>query len=295
MSDPLLRKKDEMARSIGVGVVAILGVVGMVAARSAAQQMPRDRTTSDQRATERAAFDRKAAELEQAAAQQPGNAQAQHLVASFYYEKARDVALSAEERRGYIDRGVAAEDRALAADPDYVEALVYKNILLRTRATMELDPAVQAALVREADALRSRALELAQAQRTKAIPEGTLVNTNAPPPPPPPPPPGGVSEPIKWVYADTQITAAANAPVKTKDVRPIYAPMVIASGYKGEVIVEANVDARGKVAQVRVIKSQPMLTQAAIDAVRQWEFDPATVAAGGSVITVTANFTPPAR
>ena len=90
-----------------------------------------------------------------------------------------------------------------------------------------------------------------------------MVNTNVPPPPPPPPPPGGVSEPIKWVYAETQVTAAANVPVKTKDVRPIFAPMVIASGYKGEVVVEANVDARGKVAQVRVIKSQPMLTQAA--------------------------------
>jgi len=49
------------------------------------------------------------------------------------------------------------------------------------------------------------------------------------------------------------------------------------------------------VAQLRVVKTQPMLTQATIDAVRQWEFDPKTVAAGGSVITVTANFTPPAR
>ena len=88
---------------------------------------------------------------------------------------------------------------------------------------------------------------------------------------------------------------AANAPVKTRDVRPIFAPMVIASGYKGEVVLEANVDARGKVAQVRVIKSQPMLTQAAIDAVRQWEFDPKTVAAGGAVVTVTATFTPPSR
>ena len=71
--------------------------------------------------------------------------------------------------------------------------------------------------------------------------------------------------------------------------------MVIASGYKGEVVLEATIDAAGKVAQVRVIKSQPMLTQAAIDAVRQWEFDPATVDAGGSLITVTARFTPPAR
>ena len=277
-------------------VVIALSVVGAaLAARSAAQQMPRDRTMSDQRATERAAFDRKAAELEQAAAQQPGNAQAQHLVGPFYYEKSRDVALSANERRGYLDRGIAAEDRALAADPEYVEALVYKNILLRTKATMEADPAAQAALIREADTLRNRALELAQAQRGKAIPEGTVVNTNVPPPPPPPPPPGGVSEPIKWVYAETQVAAAAGAPVKTKDVRPIFAPMVIASGYKGEVVVEANVDSRGKVAQVRVIKSQPMLTQATIDAVRQWEFDPATVPSGGALITVTANFTPPSR
>jgi TonB family protein len=277
-------------------VVIALSVVGaLLVARSAAQQMPRDRTMSDQRATERAAFDRKAADMEQAAAQQPGNAQAQHLVGSFYYEKSRDVALSAEERRGYIDRGIAAEDRALAADPEYVEALVYKNILLRTKATMDTDPAVQAALIREADALRNRALELAQAQRGKAIPEGTVVNTNVPQPPPPPPPPGGASEPIKWVYAETQVAAAAGAPVKTRDVRPIFAPMVIKSGYKGEVVVEANVDSRGKVSQVRVIRSQPMLTQATIDAVRQWEFDPATVPAGGTLITVTANFTPPAR
>ena len=127
------------------------------------------------------------------------------------------------------------------------------------------------------------------------VPEGTLVNTDVPPPPPPPPPPGGVSEPIKWVYAETTITAAAGAPVQTKDVRPIFAPMVIASGYKGDVVLDANVDARGKVTQVRVVKSQPMLTQATIDAVRQWEFDPKTVAAGGSLITVTAKFTPPSR
>jgi TonB family protein len=49
------------------------------------------------------------------------------------------------------------------------------------------------------------------------------------------------------------------------------------------------------VTEVRIVKSQPMLTQAAIDAVRQWEFDPATIPAGGSLITVTATFTPPSR
>ena len=159
----------------------------------------------------------------------------------------------------------------------------------------EADAAVREDLIRQADTLRNRALELRKTQASAAIPEGTVVNTNVPPPPPPPPPPGGVSEPIQWVYAETEVSAAAPAPVKTRDVRPVFAPMVIASGYKGEVVVEADVDARGKVGQIRVVKSVPMLTQATIDAVRQWEFDPKTVNGGSATITVTATFTPPAR
>ena len=219
---------------------------------------------------------------------------AQHVIATFYYEKTRDQSISADDRRDYIARGLEAEDRALQINPDYVEALVYKNILLRTKALTEPDPAVKEALIREADALRNRALELRKAGAVAPIAEGTGV-TPGPPPPPPPPPPGGTDGPIEWVYADTDFTAAGQSPVRTKDVRPIYAPMVIASGVKGQVVVEATVDARGKVAQLRVLKTQPMLTQATIDAVRQWEFDPKTVAEGGSLITVTANFTPPSR
>ena len=47
--------------------------------------------------------------------------------------------------------------------------------------------------------------------------------------------------------------------------------MVMASGIQGEVVVEATVDTRGKVAMLRVVRTLPMLTQATIDAVRQWE------------------------
>jgi TonB family protein len=280
--------------TIAFTIVSIVVVAGLVGARSAPQQTPRDRTAAEQHAGEQAAFEQKAAALEQTAAQQPASAAAQHVVGTFYYEKSRDPSLTVAERRDLIARALGAEDRALRADPDYVEALVYKNILLRTQAVTEPDEAVKAALVRDADALRNRALELRRASQTQAVPEGTVVSTNAPPPPPPPPPPGGVSEPIKWVYAETKIAASGAAPVQTKHVRPIYAPMVIASGYQGEVVLEATVDARGKVGELRVVRSQPMLTQAAIDAVRQWEFDPATIGAGGTVVTVTATFTPPA-
>ena len=285
-----------MAKSFGVtvGVVAVLSLGVLTLERSAAQQMPRDRTATEQRSSDRASFDRKIAELERLAAERPADAAAQHVIATFHYEKTRDQSVSAEDRRDYIERGLAAEDRALQINPDYVEALVYKNILLRTKALTEPDPAVKEALIREADALRNRALELRKAGAVAPIAEGTVV-TPGPPPPPPPPPPGGTDGPIEWVYADTDFTASGQSPVRTKDVRPIYAPMVIASGVKGQVVVEATVDPRGKVAQLRVVKTQPMLTQATIDAVRQWEFDSKTVAAGGSTITVTANFTPPSR
>ena len=76
-------------------------------------------------------------------------------------------------------------------------------------------------------------------------------------------------------------------------MRPIYAPMVMASGIQGEVVVEATVDTRGKVAMLRVVRTLPMLTQATIDAVRQWEFDPTTMSGAPVVVTVTASFTPP--
>jgi TonB family protein len=285
-----------MAKSIGLalGVVAVISLAAVARDRSTPQQMPRDRTPTEQRSSERSAFERKVAELERAAAARPADAAAQHVIATFYYEKTRDQSLSADDRREYIARGLEAEERALQIKPDYIEALVYKNILLRTKAVSEPDPAAKEALIREADGLRNRAMQLQSTRAAEPIPEGTVV-TPGPPPPPPPPPPGGTDGPIKWVYADTNFTAAGTAPVRTKDVRPIFAPMVIASGVKGEVVVEANVDARGRVGQLKVVKSQPMLTQATIDAVRQWEFDPATVAAGGSTITVTANFTPPSR
>lgn len=280
--------------AVALGVLAVVSIAAVAREQSSTAQMPRDRTATEQRSGERAAFERKIAELEKTAAERPADAAAQHLIATFFYEKTRDQSLSADDRREYLARGLAAEDKALQINPDYVEALVYRNILLRTKATTEPDPAAKEALIREADALRNRALELRKAGAGQPIAEGTVV-TPGPPPPPPPPPPGGTDGPINWVYADTQFSAAGTAPVRTKDVRPIYAPMVIASGIKGEVVVEATVDARGKVAQIRVVKTQPMLTQATIDAVRQWEFDPATVATGGSLITVTANFTPPAR
>ena len=170
-----------MAKSfgVGVGVVAILSLGVLALERSAAQQMPRDRTATEQRSSDRASFDRKIAELERTAAERPADAAAQHVIATFYYEKTRDQSISADDRRDYIARGLEAEDRALQINPDYVEALVYKNILLRTKALTEPDPAVKEALIREADALRNRALELRKAGAVAPIRGGHRRHTRS--------------------------------------------------------------------------------------------------------------------
>ena len=58
--------------------------------------------------------------------------------------------------------------------------------------------------------------------------------------------------------------------------------------------IEATIGPDGKVGDAKVVRSIPMLDQAALDAVRQWEYTP-TLLNGKPVpvvVTVTINFSP---
>ena len=95
------------------------------------------------------------------AANDPNNAEAFHQMAVWLWAKAdKDFNLSASEKRAFIDRGLEAEDKALALNPDYFEALTYKNILLRLKANGETNRARQAELIREADRIRDKAIAI---------------------------------------------------------------------------------------------------------------------------------------
>jgi protein TonB len=80
--------------------------------------------------------------------------------------------------------------------------------------------------------------------------------------------------------------------VKIKDVPPLYPEQALAAKVQGVVLVEVSIDASGRVADARVLRSIPLLDQAALDAVRQWEFEPTHVngAPVPIVATVTVNF-----
>jgi TonB family protein len=235
-------------------------------------------------------FDKTMQALEEAERMDPTDPRGAHLVATYYWEKAyKDHRLLPAEQLQYVMNGIAATDRALALNPDYVEALTYKNLLLRMRANLETDPFQKQQLIAEADTLRSRAIELNKGR--VAINGGNSGVMLGPPPPPPPPP--GVAPTSPSGIAPVRVGGNIKTPTKVKDVPPVYPPDALAARIGGVVILEVSIDTEGHVYDAKVLRSVPVLDNAALEAVRQWEFTP-TEFNGMRVpviMTVTVNFT----
>ena len=103
--------------------------------------------------------------LNQRAAIEPNNPEAFYTISTYYWDKAyRDFRLKEPEKKEFVLKGIEQVDKALALKADYMEALTYKNLLLRLQANLEKDTAKQSALLKEADRLRDQALALQKKQ-----------------------------------------------------------------------------------------------------------------------------------
>jgi len=92
---------------------------------------------------------------------EPNNPEAHYTVATYYWDKAnRDFRLADKEKIQFVQDGLGAVDKAIAIKSDYMEAIAYKNLLLRLQANLEKDPKKQQELLKEADRLRDQATEL---------------------------------------------------------------------------------------------------------------------------------------
>ncbi len=82
-------------------------------------------------------------------------------------------------------------------------------------------------------------------------------------------------------------------PRKTREVKPVYPEIARKARIEGVVILEITVSKQGKVRDVKVLRGLAMgLTEAAVDAVKQWEYEPSTLN-GRPVevlVTVTVRF-----
>jgi len=92
---------------------------------------------------------------------------------------------------------------------------------------------------------------------------GGLVTEVQPPPPPP-----AVEE------APVRVGGAVEVPALIRRVEPIYPKPAVAARITGLVILEAKVNEHGEVTDIKVLRSHKLLDRAAIDAVRQWRYEP---------------------
>ena len=116
-------------------------------------------------------FDKQMEALTTRAQKVPDNPEAQHLIGSTYWFKAclpvrdqcRAVAPATDAIKAkYIAAGLEAEERALKLRGDYIEAIVYKGLLLRSQAFLE--PRRAQELIAEATRLSAQVDEIRKRQ-----------------------------------------------------------------------------------------------------------------------------------
>jgi protein TonB len=141
-------------------------------------------------------------------------------------------------------------------------------------APAAVEPPVAETPVSEPPASRTPAAALdRETRRSEEAP------AEAPPPAPPP--------------APVRVGDTIAAPTKIRDVRPVYPAIAQQARVQGVVILEATISAQGRIENARVLRSIPLLDQAALDAVRQWEYEPTYLngVAVPVIVTITVNFT----
>ena len=103
------------------------------------------------------------------------------------------------------------------------------------------------------------------------------------PPPPAPEPRAPATVPVGGIV---------KAPTKIADAAPVYPAIAQAARVQGIVIIQATIGVDGRVVDATVLRSVPLLDEAALIAVRQWRYTPTRLngAPVAVVMTVTVNF-----
>jgi protein TonB len=102
--------------------------------------------------------------------------------------------------------------------------------------------------------------------------------------PPPPPPPKVVEPPAGPV----RIGGVVREPRVTKLVPPKYPSLARQARVSGTVVLEAIVTEDGKVAEIKVLSGHPLLLEAAIECVKQWEYAPTLLNGIPTAVILTA-------
>lgn len=178
-----------------------------------------------------------------------------------------DVAVRQDLKAQYgpgIDAGLQALERALQINPQYSDAMAYMNLLIRERADLRDTPAEYQQDIAAADEWVRKALAAKKQQA-------------APP-----------MAPVQTAGAPQRIRIGGNVQESklVKRIPPVYPPQAAQIRLSGVVHLDVIVDKEGRVANATVIGGHPLLIPAALEAVKQWVYQP-TLLNGNPVEVVT--------
>ncbi|MBP1604003.1 MAG: putative system TPR-repeat lipoprotein, partial [Acidobacteria bacterium] len=75
---------------------------------------------------------------------EPNNPEGYYTISVFFWDKVnKDFRLKEPEKRTYLSQGLEAANKALELNPNYIDALVYKGLILRSQALIEKEPSKQ--------------------------------------------------------------------------------------------------------------------------------------------------------
>jgi TonB family protein len=217
----------------------------------------------------------------------------EHLLSQVTDSEAMPAAVRKEYASRYaviVNEGIDNLKKALTLSPDDRDVLAYLNLLYRRKADLAESEAERTGLLKQADEL----VDKVNSMKNANIASGRMRRPNpliAPPPPPPPPLPpgppistggvvggviggmGGAPPPLERTGA-IRVGGNIVAARILKRVQPMYPPLARQTRISGTVRLHAIIGKDGAVEQLEVISGHPLLLQAAMDAVKQWMYQP---------------------
>ncbi len=170
----------------------------------------------------------------------------------------QDAAVRADLTARYgavLDSGLRALQKALEINPQYDDAMAYMNLLIRERADLRDTTAECKQDVAIADEWVQKALATKKAKAEQRSASGMA--------PAAPPPPQRIK--ISRDVVQRQLL---------RDVRPVYPELAKQARVQGIVQLNIVISKQGQVMDIKVISGHPLLITAAIEAVKQWEYNP---------------------
>ena len=157
---------------------------------------------------------------------------------------------------GVLEAGIANLQKALELNPEFDGAKAYMNLLVRERADLRDTPEEYRQDIAAADQWVQKALDTKQQRAEQSSPSGIRVGT------------------------------AVQEQNLIHRVEPVYPHLAVRARISGVVKLDVTISREGRVANIMLLSGHPLLVQPALDAVKEWVYQP-TLLNGAPVEVIT--------